>query len=58
MTAAPAHQIIRNGLLLDPERRTVEAADVLIAGDEIAETGAPGMDRRRTRSPSTRRPAC
>lgn len=37
-------QIIRNGRLLDPERRTVEAADILIEGDRVLEAGSPGMD--------------
>lgn len=37
-------QIIRNGQVLDPERRTVEAADILIQGDAILELGPPGLD--------------
>ena len=44
MTATPDRQVIRNGRLLDPERRVVEAADLLIEGDSIVETGPPGMD--------------
>jgi len=42
MTAT--RQIIRNGLLLDPERRTVEAADILIEGDSVLEVGPPGIN--------------
>ena len=30
MTATPDHQVIRNGRLLDPERRVVEVVDLLI----------------------------
>ena len=44
MTATPDYQVIRNGRLLDPERRAVEVADLLIAGDSIIETGPPGLD--------------
>jgi 5-methylthioadenosine/S-adenosylhomocysteine deaminase len=42
MTAT--RQVIRNGQVLDPERRTVEAADILIQGDAILELGPPGLD--------------
>ncbi len=44
MTATPDQQVIRNGRLLDPERRVVEVVDLLIEGDSIFETGPPGMD--------------
>ena len=44
MTATPDQQIIRNGRLLNPERRVVEVVDLLIEGDSIIETGPPGMD--------------
>ncbi len=44
MTATPDQQVIRNGRLLDPERRVVEVVDLLIEGDSIIETGPPGMD--------------
>ncbi len=37
------YQVIRDGRVLDPERRVVEAADVLIEGDTIREIGPPGM---------------
>ena len=40
----PAHQIIRNGLVLDIEHRVASHTDILIKGDTIIEMGAPGMD--------------
>ena len=40
---APAHQIVRNGLVLDIAQRGVQVADIHIAGDAIAEIGAPGL---------------
>ena len=39
----PSHQIIRHGLLLDIDGRRTLAADILIAGDAIAEIGSPGL---------------
>lgn len=44
MTAPPERQVIRNGRVLDPETRTVEAADLLIEGDSVRELGPPGME--------------
>ena len=44
LAATSDHQVIRNGRLLDPERRVVEAADLLIEGGSIIEAGPPGMD--------------
>ena len=41
--ASGTYQVIRGGRVLDPGRRVVEAADVLIAGDTIRELGPPGM---------------
>ena len=39
----PTYQIIRGGLVLNIEQRTVSPADILIAGDTIMEVGGPGM---------------
>ena len=44
MIAKSKRQIIRNGLLLDPERQTVEAADILLKGDSVLEVGPPKME--------------
>ncbi len=44
MTVTLERQIVRNGRLLDPERQTVEAADVLIEGDSVLEVGPTGLD--------------
>ena len=41
--ASGTYQVIRGGHVLDPGRRVVEAADVLIEGDTIRELGPPGM---------------
>ncbi|BBK34871.1 cytosine/adenosine deaminase-related metal-dependent hydrolase [Stella humosa] len=41
---APAHTIIRNGLLVDAPGHRVDPRDILVAGDRIAEIGPPGMD--------------
>jgi 5-methylthioadenosine/S-adenosylhomocysteine deaminase len=38
------HQVIRGGLVLDPQRRSVEPADILIADTTVADVGRPGMD--------------
>ena len=44
MTSTLARQIIRNGKILDPERRTADTADLLIEGDVILEIGPSGLD--------------
>jgi 5-methylthioadenosine/S-adenosylhomocysteine deaminase len=44
VTKAVIRQVIRNGLLLDPEQRSVEPTDLLIDGDSILEAGPPGLD--------------
>jgi 5-methylthioadenosine/S-adenosylhomocysteine deaminase len=44
VAGAPTRHVIRNGLLLDPEQRSVEPTDLLIEGDSILEVGTPGMD--------------
>lgn len=40
----PAYQIVRNGLLLDIQKRAAAPADILIEGDTIIEIGMPGLD--------------
>lgn len=42
MGRAPAGQIVRNGLLVDPEHETVAPRDILIRDGTILEVGAPG----------------
>src|SRR5215470_11039222 len=37
------HTILRNGRLLDIAKRAATPADILIAGDSIAEIGPPGL---------------
>lgn len=44
MTATlPDRQIIRGGLLVDIQQRQTGPADILIAGDRVAEIGPPGL---------------
>src|SRR2546427_13237183 len=41
--SSSAATIIRGGRVLDARRHRADAADVLVAGDTIAEIGAPGL---------------
>ncbi len=43
MTGDRPDKVVRGGVLLDVENRSVRPADILIAGDRIAEVGAPGL---------------
>jgi len=43
MSTSGQATIIRGGLLLDARAHRAEPADVLVAGDTIAEVGAPGL---------------
>lgn len=42
--SVPAYQIVRDGLLLDVQKRSVSPADVLIEGDAVIEVGKPGLE--------------